>query len=179
MNIDELKKQHELLIEYKYNKKQLFHGYTDKTLYINISKNEISEKYVPLEMKERFIGGKGYGMRYLWDAVTPETKWDSEENEIIIAVGPVGGITQYPGSGKSLVCSISPMTDIPIDSNVGGYFGPYLKFAGFDALEIQGKAEKDIIIIIDGKTQTIKIEEAPMEAIDGHILGEQLTNMYG
>lgn len=178
MDLQEIKKGRKLLNEYKYEKKDLFRGYTDKTLHINISKNEIKEKDVPQEMKDKFLGGKGYGMRYLWDAVTPETKWDSEENEIIVAVGPVGGITQYPGSGKSLVCTISPMTDIPIDSNVGGYFGPYLKFSGFDALEIQGKADTDVIIIIDGKEKTVRIEEAPLEAVDGHVLGEQLTNMY-
>lgn len=179
MELQALQNRRKLLSEYKYEKKQLDRGYTDKTLYINISTNEIKEKDVPQEMKEKFIGGKGYGMRYLWDAVTPNTRWDSEENEIIVAVGPVGGITQYPGSGKSLVCTISPMTDIPIDSNVGGYFGPYLKFSGFDALEIQGKAERDVVIIIDGKRKTIRIEEAPLEAVDGHVLGEQLTHMYG
>ncbi len=178
MDLQEIKKGRKLLNEYKYEKKNLYRGYTDKTLHINISNNEIIEKDVPQEMKDKFLGGKGYGMRYLWDAVTPETKWDSEENEIIVAVGPVGGITQYPGSGKSLVCTISPMTDIPIDSNVGGYFGPYLKFSGFDALEIQGKADRDVIIIIDGKEKTVRIEEAPLEAVDGHVLGEQLTNMY-
>ena len=179
MELQALQDRRKLLSEYKYEKKELNRGYTDKTLYINISTNEIKEKDVPQEMKEKFIGGKGYGMRYLWDAVTPNTRWDSEENEIIVAVGPVGGITQYPGSGKSLVCTISPMTDIPIDSNVGGYFGPYLKFSGFDALEIQGKAERDVVIIIDGKKKTIRIEEAPLEAVDGHVLGEQLTHMYG
>ena len=179
MEIKEMLVNHKLLSDYKYKKKSLYHGYTDKTLYINISDNMIMEKDVEAGTKEKFIGGKGYGMKYLWDAVTPETRWDSEENEIIIAVGPIGGITQYPGSGKSLICCISPMTDIPIDSNVGGYFGPYMKFAGFDALEIQGKAEKDIIIVIDGKKEIITIEEAPSEAVDGHILGEQLTEMYG
>jgi aldehyde:ferredoxin oxidoreductase len=179
MNLQELKNNRKILTEYSYEKKELYRGYTDKTLYINIGSNDIKVKDVPDQMKEKFLGGKGYGMRYLWDAVTPETKWDSVENEIIVAVGPIGGITQYPGSGKSLVCTISPMTDIPIDSNVGGYFGPYLKFSGFDALEIQGKAERDVVIIIDGKEKTVRIEEAPLEAVDGHILGEQLTHMYG
>ena len=179
MDLNKLIDNRKLLAEYEYNKKSLFRGYTDKTLYVDISNNEISEKQVPEEMKEKFIGGKGYGMKYLWDAVNPKTRWDSEENEIVIAVGPVGGITQYPGSGKSLICSLSPLTDIPIDSNVGGYFGPYLKFSGFDALEIQGKAKNDVIIIIDGKNQTVRIEEAPLEAVDGHILGEQLTHIYG
>ena len=50
-------------------------------------------------MKEKFIGGKGFGLRLLWDAVTPGTKWNDPENEIIIAPGPVAGITAYPGTG--------------------------------------------------------------------------------
>ena len=101
-------------------------------------------------MKEKFIGGKGYGLRLLWDATKPDTKWDDPENEIIISSGPIGGITQYSGTGKSLVVSLSPQTNSVMDSNVGGFFGPFLKFSGFDAIEIQGKAEKDVIVFIDG-----------------------------
>jgi aldehyde:ferredoxin oxidoreductase len=90
----------------------------------------------------------------------------------------MGGITQYPGSGKSLVVTLSPQTDIPIDSNVGGYFGPLLKFSGFDALELQGKAERDVILFIDGQKGIIRIEEAPLEPIVSHVLAEVLTRMY-
>ena len=48
-----------------------------------------------------------------------------------------------------------------MDSNVGGYFGPLLKFSGWDAIEIQGKAQKDVIVFIDGNQGRITIEEAP------------------
>jgi aldehyde:ferredoxin oxidoreductase len=178
MNIQELKAQHKLLKEWKYNWKPLEKGYTDKTLYINVGENSIKEKDVPVEVKEKFIGGKGYGLRMLWDATDPRTAWNDPKNEIIIASGPVGGITQYSGSGKSLVVTISPQTDQVIDSNVGGFFGPFLKFAGFDAIEIQGKAAKDVIIYIDGINHKIEIFEAPLEAKDSHILAEQLTDMF-
>jgi aldehyde:ferredoxin oxidoreductase len=178
MDIRSLKDQHRLLNEYKYELGKVDKGYANRTLYVNISDNTINEKIVTDLMKDKFVGGKGFGMWYLWNAVTPSTKWNDPENEIVIAGGPVCGITQYAGTGKSLVCSLSPLTDIPIDSNVGGYFGPLLKFAGFDALEIQGKAEKDVIVYIDGNTGVVTIEEAPLEAIDGHVLGEQLTEMY-
>ena len=178
MNIEKLKSAHKLLGEYKYELGKLEKGYTGRTLYINVGENSIKEKPVTDLMKDKFIGGKGFGLYYLWNAVTPQTKWNDPENEIIISSGPIGGITQYPGAGKSLVVSLSPLTGMPIDSNVGGYFGPYLKFAGFDAIELQGKADKDVIIFIDGNAGTITIEEAPDEEIDSHILGEQLTEMY-
>jgi aldehyde:ferredoxin oxidoreductase len=74
--------------------------------------------------------------------------------------------------------TISPATDIIIDSNVGGFFGPYLKFSGFDALEIQGKAKSDVIIVIDGETGKVSVETAPLEETNTHLLAEQLTHMY-
>lgn len=173
-----MKEKHKLLHKWNYNWTPLNKGYTDKTLYINVGTPEIKEKEVPAVMKEKFIGGKGYGLRLLWDATKPETKWDDPENEIIISSGPIGGITQYSGTGKSLVVTISPQTDSVMDSNVGGFFGPFLKFSGFDAIELQGKAQNDVIVFIDGINHTIEIFEAPAEAIDSHVLAEQLTDMF-
>jgi aldehyde:ferredoxin oxidoreductase len=178
MDIDSIKKQHTFIKGWNYNWTPLSKGYTDKILYINVGTNDIIEKNVPLLMKEKFIGGKGYGLRLLWDATKPDTKWNDPENEIIISSGPIGGITQYSGTGKSLVVSISPQTDSVIDSNVGGFFGPFLKFSGFDALEIQGKAKQDVIIFIDGINHRVEIFEASSEAVDSHVLAEQLTAMF-
>ena len=178
MNLQEMKDQHIVLKEFKYETGKIEKGYNNRSLYINLSKNEIMEKPISEEMKEKFVGGKGFGLKYLWDSVNENTKWNSEENSIVISPGPIAGITQYPGSGKSLVVTISPATGLVIDSNVGGYFGPLLKFSGFDAFEVTGKADKDVIIYIDGNNGEVSIEEAPAEAIDGHVLGEQLTEMY-
>jgi aldehyde:ferredoxin oxidoreductase len=114
----------------------------------------------------------------LWNAVTPQTKWDSPENEIIISPGPLGGTTNFPGSGKSLVVTLSPTTGIPVDSNVGGYFGPLAKFAGWDAIEVQGKAQKDVIVFIDGNQGRITIEEAPGASIDSYPVGEEVVAMF-
>jgi aldehyde:ferredoxin oxidoreductase len=178
MDITSIKAQHRLLKGWDYNWTPLDKGYTDKILYINVGTIEIKEKDVPLVMKEKFIGGKGYGLRLLWDATKPETKWDDPENEIIISSGPIGGITQYSGTGKSLVVSLSPQTNSVMDSNVGGFFGPFLKFSGFDAIELQGKADKDVIIFIDGLNHKVEIFEAPAEAVDSHLLGEQLAEIF-
>ena len=178
MDIKSIRAQHKLLAKWDYKWTPLDKGYTDKILYINVGTSEIKEKDVPPVMKEKFIGGKGYGLRLLWDATKPDTKWDDKENEIIISSGPIGGITQYSGTGKSLVVSLSPQTGSVMDSNVGGFFGPFLKFSGFDALEIQGKSENDVIVFIDGINHTVEIFEAPEESTDSHLLAEQLTDMF-
>jgi len=172
------REEKKLLLRWDYSWTPLNKGYTDKILYINVGTKEIKGKDVPLSMKEKFIGGKGYGLKLLWDATKPDTKWSDPENEIIISSGPIGGITQYSGTGKSLVVSISSHTDSVIDSNVGGFFGPFLKFSGFDALELQGKSTKDIIIYIDGINHKVEIFEASGVAADTHILVEQLTDIF-
>jgi aldehyde:ferredoxin oxidoreductase len=178
MNIKEMLSKHILLAEYKYQVTPLDKGYTDKVLHLNLTDNIFTIKDVPLQVKEKFIGGKGYGLKLLWDATNPDTKWNDAENEIVISAGPIAGITQYSGTGKSLVVTISPASNSVTDSNAGGYFGPFIKFSGFDAIEIQGKAKNDIIIIIDGTEGTVRIEEAPEEPLDSHLLSEILTEMY-
>ena len=177
-HLQEQRASHKLLKEWTFTPSLPEKGYTNRTLYINVGTLEIQEKEVTQQMKDIFTGGRGFGMWYLWNAVTPQTKWNDPENEIIITPGPVSGITQYPGSGKSLVVSLSPQTEIPIDSNVGGYFGPLLKFSGFDCLEIQGKSDRELIVFIDGQKGILRVEDAPAEPVDSHVLAEILTHMY-
>jgi aldehyde:ferredoxin oxidoreductase len=178
MEMDVEKAKLNLIKEFSYTWAPIDKGYNNRTLYINVGDGTIVEKPVSQEMKEKFVGGKGFGLRLLWDGTKPDTRWNDPENEIVISGGPVCGITQYSGTGKSLLVTISPQTDSVMDSNVGGFFGPFLKFAGFDALELQGKADKDVIIYIDGKNHTIKIYEDPGFAKDSHILAEELTEVF-
>jgi len=178
ITVQNMKKAHKILAEFPYEKGQVDKGYTNRTLYVNLSDNKVESRSVSDNMKNVFIGGRGYGLRLLWNGVKDDTKWNDPENEIVISAGPIAGITTYPGSGKSLVVTLSPLTNVPIDSNVGGYFGPLLKFAGWDALEVQGKAGSEVVVFIDGKEGRVTIEEAPEEAVNSHILVEQLTEMY-
>jgi len=163
-----------VLSEFSYEPAAAQKGYTGETLYVNLTDGTIASKKVTEEMKEKFVGGRGFGLWYLWHGVEDNTKWDDPENEIVISSGPCGGITQYPGSGKSLVVSISPLTNVVIDSNVGGHFGPLLKAAGFDAMEVQGKADEDVIVSIDGTTGKITIEAAPEVPVNTHEIGHWL-----
>lgn len=173
-----LRESHLTLAEYKYPIKKISHGYADQTLYINLDKNLISEKTVSQEMKEIFTGGKGFCLWLLWNGVSEKTRWNDNDNELVFSSGPIGGITNYPGSGKVTVTTISPLTKSIIDSNGGGYFGPYLKFSGWDALEIQGKASQEVVIFIDGDNGVVRIEAAPKDPIDTHLINQALTELY-
>jgi len=178
MDTAAIAKTQKVIREWEYTWTPLDKGYTDKILYVNVGTGEIKEKAVSPLMKEKFVGGRGYGLKLLWDGTKPDTKWDDPDNEINIASGPIGGITQYSGTGKSICVSISPQTDIPIDSNVGGFFGPFLKFSGFDAIELQGKSENDVIVFIDGVNHKVTISEIDVDSVDSHLLAEYLTEIY-
>jgi aldehyde:ferredoxin oxidoreductase len=163
---------------FNYGRPPISKGYADQYLSIDISTGDISIKKVSKEMKKVFIGGKGFDLWLLWNAVKSETKWTDPENALCVASGPMGGTPSYPGSGKSIVTSISPTTGSAMDSNVGGYFGPYLKFSGFDALEIQGKTTHELVIFIDGVDQKIQLIESSGLPEDAYELSALLTNHF-
>ena len=79
MSLDTFKSTHKLLAQYRYTWAPIERGYNDRTLYVNVSNKVIQEKPVSKEMKEKFIGGKGYGLRLLWDGTRPDTKWTDPE----------------------------------------------------------------------------------------------------
>ncbi len=163
----------------EYKRPEIDRGYANQTLYVNVSEVNMTIKPVPEDMKQTFVGGKGFDLWLLWQAVNAETSWQDPENTICIASGPMGGTPSYPGSGKSIVTAISPLTGSVIDSNVGGYFGPYLKFSGFDAMEIQGNADKEIVIYIDGLEEKITIFEVAGLPEDSYAISSLLTSHFG
>ena len=162
-----------------YERPAIDKGYANHTLRVDLSNSGITIKPVAEQMKQVFIGGKGFDLWLLWNAVKPDTRWNDPANAICIASGPMGGTPSYPGSGKSIVAAISPLTETVMDSNVGGYFGPYLKFSGFDALEITGKARKNAVILLDGIDQKIQLLEISDLPEDSYQTAARLAEYFG
>ena len=159
-----------------YQRREVEKGYTGQYLDVDLSSGNVSVGAIEEKTRQTLIGGKGFDLWLLWQAVRGETKWDDPENAICISSGPMGGTPGYPGSGKSIVTSISPLTGSVMDSNVGGYFGPYLKFSGFDALRITGKAKGDAVLVIDGIENKVEILEMPGLPEDAYGLSRTLTD---
>ncbi len=153
-------------------------GYTDRILNVDLGNGELAVNEIPSEYKKKYTGGRGYALKIIWDSTTGATKYDSDENVLVMAGGPLCGDPRFPGSGKFIVGSISPLTGTFIDSNVGGHFAPLLKMCGFDALAISGVSSEDVIIVIDGDEGAISIERAPFYGDDidrgGVTFGEAL-----
>jgi len=172
------KKKQRVLAEMEFEPVPLQRGYTGHYLKINLSRNIISTGEVTNQMKKLWTGGKGFDLWLTLQEIDKHTHWDSENNPICFSAGPLGGTTSFPGSGKTIVTTISPMTNLIIDSNVGGHFGPLLKFSGFDALVVVGKAAEEVIIVIDAVGKRVAVEALPGESVDSHLAVEELTALY-
>jgi len=129
---------------------------------IDLGSGKIATPGLDPKLRNYFLGGRALGLYLLHRRITAQTSPRDPENPLIFSPGPLAGIPQFPGTSKCMAISLSPLTGIPGVSNFGGRFGAYLKYAGFDALEITGKSETDIMIVIDGFRQEISITESPL-----------------
>jgi aldehyde:ferredoxin oxidoreductase len=149
-----------------YNPAPIKGGTTDEILQIDLGSYKISQVKLAPDFKKKYVGGRGYALKFIWDGTSRETRYDSPENILVMAGGPLCGDARFPGSGKFVVGTISPLTDTFIDSNIGGHFAPLLKQCGFDALTVSGISEKDVVLIVDREEGTIRIVEAPVFGAD-------------
>jgi len=143
----------------KYESTELQHGYTNRILTIDLDDSAIEATELDPEVRDYFLGGRGLGLYLLHQATRATTKATDPENPLILANGPLGGIPQFPGTAKAMAISLSPLTGVPGVSNFGGYFGAFLKFAGFDALQVTGKSGRDVMVVINGFTHEVTIED--------------------
>jgi aldehyde:ferredoxin oxidoreductase len=146
----------------QYAKPHLIHGYANQVLTLDLGKRAIRVHELDAEVRDFFIGGRGLGLYFLYRTIAPRMDPYSPDNPLIFSPGPLGGIPQFPGTSKCMAVSLSPLTGIPGISNFGGHFGAYLKYAGFDIMEISGKATRDCLIVIDGFKRIVSFTDAPL-----------------
>ncbi len=147
---------------FSYTKSHLNHGYANQLLNIDMGTGAVRVDPLDPKMRDFFIGGRGLGLYLLHRRITLKTSAYDPENPLILSPGPLGGIPHFPGTSKCMAISLSPITHLPGVSNFGGHFGAYLKYAGFDALEITGKSQENLMIVIDGFKNEITLEQAPV-----------------
>ena len=164
----------------KFEKAPLVRGYANRVLTIDLGTSVIRTPALDPQVRDYFIGGRALGLYLLHKGATAMTTAGAPENPLIFSPGPLGGVPQFPGTSKCMAVSLSPLTGIPGVSNFGGHFGAYLKYAGFDALVVTGKAERDAMIVIDALRGDISVTDAPAigevfdleQAIAGSFVGE-------
>jgi aldehyde:ferredoxin oxidoreductase len=154
-------------------------GWVGKILRVDLTTRKISETstfdYVP-----KFLGGRGLGAKICWDEVPPEVGAFDPENRIVFATGPLQG-TLAPTSGRFMVLGKAPQTG-PVESftrsGVGGHFAPELKWAGYDAVIVQGKASKPVYLwITDHKAEIL--DATRLWGLDTYQAQQMIWKLHG
>ncbi|MBQ9858254.1 MAG: aldehyde ferredoxin oxidoreductase family protein, partial [Oscillospiraceae bacterium] len=152
-------------------------GYYEKIARINLTTGEIKVEKLDVELAKKFIGGRGLGTKILYDEGVATVDPLSAENKLVYITGPLTGAAA-PSTGRYMVVTKSPLTGMIACSNSGGIWGQKLKYAGWDAIIVEGEAsEWTYITIEDDKIELHDAREylgVKSEAID-----EMLKEKHG
>ena len=129
------------------------HGYLGRILRVDLSRGAISDEALNEDYARRYVGGSGLAARYLYDVLDASTDPLGPDNPLLFMTGPLVG-TSMTSAGRYSVCARSPLTRIWGEANSGGFFGPELRYAGYDGLWITGAAKAPVwLSIVEGKAE--------------------------
>jgi len=120
-------------------------GWTGKILRVCLSTRSISVEDLCPNLAEKYIGARGLGSKILYDELGPGVDPLGPDNKIIFATGPLTG-TAATSAGRYNVVTKSPLTGFIAGSNSGGHFPAEMKYAGFDAVIVEGVADEPVYI---------------------------------
>jgi len=130
----------------------MVHGYAGKILEVDLTNEKVKKTPLNIEDAKKFVGGRGLINKLMWDRFVPGTPAFSPSNIIMIFTGPITGTL---AANQTIIRFKSPLTATNTGENLighaatGSQFGPELKFAGYDGIIIEGKAESPIYLYIN------------------------------
>ncbi|RTZ97968.1 MAG: aldehyde ferredoxin oxidoreductase, partial [Deltaproteobacteria bacterium] len=128
-----------------------------KIAYINLTTGEVKIKPIPLEVRKKFLGGRGLDAYLLYNNTKKGCDPLGPENALMIS-GGILTATCASATARTHVMAKSPLTGLLGSANMGGFFAPEMAWAGFHHLVITGKAEKPVYLFLhDGE---IEIKDA-------------------
>ncbi|MEE8399886.1 MAG: aldehyde ferredoxin oxidoreductase N-terminal domain-containing protein [Desulfobacterales bacterium] len=139
------------------------YGYSGNVLRVDLTQGVTHSEPTDPDLIDRYLGGAGFGARYLYDENPDGVHWADPENRLIIANGPLSN-TPFHGSGTLCFVSKGPMTHLAVSTQANGFGGARLKSCGYDAMVIKGCADAWSYLYIGNDTVEIR---------DGsHLLGK-------
>jgi aldehyde:ferredoxin oxidoreductase len=128
-------------------------GYAGKVLRIDLSRRDARVRGLDEETAVRFLGGRGFNSKRLYDEVGPKTEPLGPENKLMFATGPLVGTT-FPSASRFNISAKSPQTGILGDTNAGGHLAPEIKFAGYDQIILEGRSREPVYVFVnDGEVE--------------------------
>jgi aldehyde:ferredoxin oxidoreductase len=147
---------------------QLPGGYTGRILRVDLTTERVWVETMTAEECRYYLGAAGIGYKILWEEVPPEVTWDHPDNRLIMASGPLAG-TPVWGTGSLNVVTRGAMTNGAVMTNAQGFFGSNLKYCGYDALVLQGQANRWVYVYIND--DVVELRDA------SHLLGKDTWEM--
>ena len=127
------------------------HGYQGRILRVDLSNRRLWDEDLNPDYARGFVGGSGLAARLLYDVLDNHVDPLGPENPLLFLTGPLVG-TSMSSAGRYSVCARSPLTGIWGESNSGGFFGPELRYAGYDGIWFTGASEDPVwLSIVEGR----------------------------
>ena len=130
-------------------------GYAGKILRVDLTRDRLDEELLSEEDADNFLGGRALGAKILFNELNPGIDPLGSENKLIFATGVVTGVP-FSGNCRYLVMAKSPLTGGWGEANASGFFGPELKFSGFDLVVFEGKASHPVYLSVMRGTPEIR-----------------------
>ncbi len=128
-----------------------FHG---RQLAIDLSTGTALEQTIGVEVLRKFAGGRGLGIKLLWEMAPEGTDPLAPDNPLILAIGPYTGAGVF--SAFFNVTTKSPLTGLAAASHCGGHWGPAFKRTGYDCMTVTGASDKPVYLLVEEGKATIK-----------------------
>jgi aldehyde:ferredoxin oxidoreductase len=126
-------------------------GWIGYILRVNLTNKTFKKESFTEEFARKWVGGRGFAAKILYDELKPGIDPLGPENKLVVALGPISGIPA-PNTGKCIVAAKSPLTGFYGDGNLGTHVSSQLRKAGYDAMIVEGKAEKPTLLYIEDDT---------------------------
>ncbi len=124
-----------------------------RLLSVDLSLGALHDRQIDPHFARDYVGGSGLAARLLWERLTPDLDPLGPDNPLLFLSGPLTG-TAGPADGRFVVCAKSPATRLWGEANCGGFWGPELRFAGYDGVLVTGRASAPVYLWIhDGKAE--------------------------
>ena len=130
-------------------------GWTRKLLRVDLTLGKCSVESIPESWLKEYVGGRGLAARYLYEEMDPAADPLGPDNKLIFATGPLTG-TPVPCGARYMVVTKGALTGAITTSNSGGFWGPELKFAGYDLVILEGRAASPSYLYIYDDTVELR-----------------------
>ena len=166
-----------LVVLVSFNRAKIMRGWTGNFLNVNLTNRKWAVESFDLAFASKFLGGRGFAAKVLWDRLPVGTDAFSPHNLLIFAAGPLTGFV-LPNSGKLVVASKSPLTGGYGDGNIGTWAAVYLRKAGYDAVIVEGKAVKPTVLHVKDKDVEF-LDATDLWGLNSYETEARLHKLYG